>query len=141
MRPTTLPSASTSKSLCDRWQDELQKLPGLITSPSFDLAQDLEPPALERVEVVARSLLRHGTIEGRDVAAAVAVEPLHEPVAASLAVWVHAHLALEQVAHRRACRKRPAYSPRDPARWRAHFGTWKGAGPPHRSTKNLARRR
>jgi hypothetical protein len=50
-------------------------------------------PALERAEIVARPLLCQWTVEGSDVAAVVAIKILDDPVAASLAIGMNAHLA------------------------------------------------
>jgi hypothetical protein len=85
---------------------------------SFNFPQHLEPPALERVEIGARSLLCHRPVERCDVAAAVAVAPLDEPMAAALAIQMDADLTHERIVPRgrRVVEALAALQPSDPRR-------------------------
>jgi hypothetical protein len=63
------------------------------------LASHFQLARFERREIVARSLFRQRPVEGCDVAAAFAVAPLDEPVAAALAIGMNADITLIRVTH------------------------------------------
>jgi hypothetical protein len=60
---------------------------------------DTQLPGLEGAKIVARPLLSQWPVEGCDVAATITIEPLDNPVVASLAIGMDAYLPDARVAH------------------------------------------
>jgi hypothetical protein len=66
-------------------------------------------------------LLRHRSIERRHVAAAVGMAPFDNPVIASLAIGMHAHLAYAAIAHGRIVEALAAVQTGDTGRMERSF--------------------